>query len=90
MRNHGLPPDPVTSLPDPQSYIWDMNNPTTPRETLTPASQLCCINYSPKNENWLGAGQYNGQLVWFDVSQGGRPVGMSPIMDFIASSCFSF
>lgn len=56
-----------------------MNNPTTPRETLTPASQLCCINYSPKNENWLGAGQYNGQLVWFDVSQGGRPVGMSPI-----------
>lgn len=44
-----------------------------------PASQLCCINYSPKNENWLGAGKYNGQFVLFDTNTGGRPVASSPI-----------
>jgi len=62
-----------------ESYIWDFANPSEPRDTLTPTSQLCCINYSPKNENWLGAGQYNGQLAFFDLSQQSTPVMSSPI-----------
>jgi dynein intermediate chain 2, axonemal len=62
-----------------ESYIWDFANPSTPRETLEPSSQLCCINYNPKNENWLAGGQYNGQVAFFDLNQGGKPVNTSPI-----------
>ncbi|CAG9464343.1 unnamed protein product [Pedinophyceae sp. YPF-701] len=62
-----------------KSYMWDMANPTAPELELVPASQLCCINFNPKDEHLLGAGQYNGQFALFDRRKGKTPVETSLI-----------
>jgi len=64
-----------------ESYVWDLANPSQPRETLKPSSHLCCLNWSPKNDHWLAGGQYNGQVAWFDLNapSGSRPAALSPI-----------
>ena len=38
------------------SYIWDVNNPNTPDFELRAASQLCCVNYNPKDPNVISGG----------------------------------
>lgn len=61
------------------SYIWDINNPNTPDLEMAPSSQLCCAKFNLKDPNIVGAGQYNGQLTYFDVRKGKQPVDSSPI-----------
>lgn len=61
------------------SYVWDVNNPNTPDYELQPTSQLCCAKFNLKDNNIIGAGQYNGQLAYFDSRKGGGPVDASPI-----------
>jgi hypothetical protein len=31
------------------SFIWDVHNPSQPEATLSPSSQLVCINFNPKD-----------------------------------------
>lgn len=38
------------------SYIWDVNNPNTPDFELHAASQLCCVNYNPKDPSVISGG----------------------------------
>ena len=44
------------------SYIWDLENPNAPDQTLTPTSPLVCIKYNPKDPHILVGGSYNGLL----------------------------
>jgi len=62
-----------------QSYIWDVNNPNVPEMELTPSSQIVCLNYNPKDANILVAGQYNGQIAYWDTRKSSRPIDSSPI-----------
>lgn len=43
------------------SYIWDVNNPNTPDFELQAASQLCCVNYNPKDPNVISGGACRSQ-----------------------------
>lgn len=42
------------------SYIWDIENPSTPEHTIIPASPLVCLKYNPKDPHILVGGCYNG------------------------------
>ena len=44
------------------SYIWDVEVPNEPDQTLTPNSPLVCIKYNPKDPHVLVGGSYNGSL----------------------------
>lgn len=61
------------------SYVWDLNNPNTPDYELLPTSQICCARFNLKDNNLVGAGQYNGQMAYFDVRKGNGPVDATPI-----------
>ncbi|KAI9199587.1 WD40-repeat-containing domain protein [Polychytrium aggregatum] len=61
------------------SYIWDVENPSTPDLTLTPSSPLVCIKYNPKDPHILVGGTYNGLLSYWDTRKGSYPVDTSPI-----------
>ena len=45
------------------SYIWDVNNPNTPDFELAAASQLCCVNYNPKDPSVISGGAF-GSASW--------------------------
>jgi dynein intermediate chain 2 len=61
------------------SYIWDVNNPTAPDQELRAPSQLCSLNYNPKDPNVLLGGMYNGQMAFWDTRKGPSLVDASPI-----------
>jgi dynein intermediate chain 2, axonemal len=42
---------------DIRSYIWDLNNSSKPEFELHPASQLCCLQFNPKDDHVIGGGQ---------------------------------
>jgi dynein intermediate chain 2, axonemal len=44
------------------SYIWDIENPNAPDQTLTPVSPIVCLKYNPKDPHVLVGGCYNGLL----------------------------
>ena len=47
------------------SYIWDVNSPNVPCNTLTPPSPVVRLVYNHKNPDQLGFGCYNGTVgVW--------------------------
>ncbi|KAJ3305547.1 Dynein intermediate chain 2, axonemal [Kappamyces sp. JEL0829] len=60
------------------SYIWDVENPNAPDQTLTPTSPLVCIKYNPKDPHILVGGSYNGLLSYWDTRKGAFPVDTSP------------
>jgi dynein intermediate chain 2 len=60
------------------SYIWDLENPNAPDQTLTPPSPLVCIKYNPKDPHVLVGGSYNGLLSFWDTRKGSFPVDTSP------------
>jgi dynein intermediate chain 2 len=45
-----------------ESYIWDVENPNTPDQTLIPSSPLVCLKYNPKDPHVLVGGSYSGNL----------------------------
>ncbi|EGF84346.1 hypothetical protein BATDEDRAFT_22301 [Batrachochytrium dendrobatidis JAM81] len=61
------------------SYIWDVENPNTPEQTLSPASPIVSIKYNPKDPHILVGGLYNGLLSYWDTRKGSFPVDTSPI-----------
>ena len=61
------------------SYVWDVNNPNTPDFELRAGSQLCCVNYNPKDASVLLGGHYNGQVAFWDTRKGHTPCDSSPI-----------
>eukprot|EP00878_Enallax_costatus_P034623 GHUV01038402.1.p1 GENE.GHUV01038402.1~~GHUV01038402.1.p1 ORF type:complete len:415 (+),score=109.91 GHUV01038402.1:392-1636(+) len=61
------------------SYVWDLSNPNVPESELLGPSQLVCAKFNVKDSNLVGAGQYNGQFVYFDTRKGSSPVDSTPI-----------
>jgi dynein intermediate chain 2 len=61
------------------SYVWDVNNPSTPDFELRSGSQLCCCSYNAKDSNVLLGGLYNGQVAYWDTRKGHSPCDSSPI-----------
>ena len=62
-----------------RSYIWDVNAPNKPDFYLRSPSQLCFVNYNPKDPHILSGGLYNGQVAYWDTRKGHNPVDLSPI-----------
>lgn len=61
------------------SYIWDVENPNVPDQTLTPPNPLVCIKYNPKDPHVLVGGTYNGLVTYWDTRKGSFPVDTSPV-----------
>ena len=61
------------------SYVWDVASPGEPDATLAPPSPLVALAYNLKDSNLLGAGQYNGQVTFFDLRKGSAPVDATPV-----------
>jgi dynein intermediate chain 2 len=61
------------------SYIWDVENPNAPDQTLSPTSPLVCLKYNPKDPHVLVGGCYNGLLSYWDTRKGSCPVDTSPL-----------
>ncbi|KAJ3416059.1 Dynein intermediate chain 2, axonemal [Chytridiales sp. JEL 0842] len=61
------------------SYIWDIENPNVPDQTLCPPSPLVCVKYNPKDPHILVGGSYNGLLSYWDTRKGSYPVDTTPI-----------
>ena len=70
------------------SYIWDVNSPNRPDFELRGPSQLCCVNYNPKDTNVISGGMYNGQVGYWDVRKGHTPVDTSPIEKSHRDPCY--
>ena len=54
-----------------QSYIWDIVNPNTPDQELSPPSPLCCLRLNPKTPDTLVGGSYNGLITFYDLRKSG-------------------
>ena len=54
-----------------QSYIWDIVNPNTPDQELSPPSPLCCLRFNPKTPDTLVGGSYNGLITFYDLRKSG-------------------
>ena len=61
------------------SYIWDVQNPNKPEETLKPSSPLCCLEYNPKDSYLIVGGSYNGLVQVWDTRTGSAPKEQSII-----------
>ncbi|KAI9223721.1 WD40-repeat-containing domain protein [Blastocladiella britannica] len=57
-----------------ESYIWDIENPNVPDQTILPASPLVCLKYNPKDPHILVGGTYNGVVAFWDTRKGSLPV----------------
>jgi|Transcript_18619 dynein intermediate chain 2 len=62
-----------------ESYIWDVTNPNTPDQALTPPSPLCCLRFNPKSTDTLVGGSYNGLVSFYDLRKSGAPQECSVI-----------
>ncbi|TPX42236.1 hypothetical protein SeMB42_g02765 [Synchytrium endobioticum] len=62
-----------------ESYIWDIENPNTPDQSLIPPNPLVCIKYNPKDPHVLVGGSYNGLVAYWDTRKGSYPVDVSAI-----------
>lgn len=61
------------------SYIWDVEIPNCPDQTLTPSSPLTCLQYNPKDPHVLVGGYYNGLLSYWDTRKGSFPADTSSL-----------
>lgn len=61
------------------SHVWDITNPNSPTETLTPASPLTSIEFYMKDPHLIAGGSYNGVVQYWDVRAPVRIVARSNI-----------
>lgn len=54
-----------------ESYIWNLNNPNYPEQTLNAPSPLCTLVFNHKNSEIMVGGSYNGSLSFYDRREGG-------------------
>ncbi|KAJ1507092.1 Dynein intermediate chain 2, axonemal [Coelomomyces lativittatus] len=62
-----------------ESYIWDIENPNQPDQTILPSSPLVCIKHNPKDPHILVGGSYNGIVAFWDTRKGSYPAESSTI-----------
>lgn len=62
------------------SYVWDIDSPNKPSETLSPQNSPCVtLEYNPKDQHIVLGGCMNGQICYWDTRRGPKPVDTSPI-----------
>merc|ERR1712071_195509 len=62
------------------SYVWDIEAPNKPTDTLTPTNSPCVtLEYNPKDQHIVLGGCLNGQVTFWDTRKGSKPVDTSPI-----------
>ena len=61
------------------SYVWNVANPSAPEASLAAPVPLVTLGFNLKDHNLIGAGQYNGQVTFFDLRKGAAPVDASPV-----------
>ncbi|KAL1392808.1 hypothetical protein pipiens_012211 [Culex pipiens pipiens] len=59
------------------SYIWDVEHPNTPLQTLVPPFQARCMEYNFKDGCQLAGGLFSGQVAIWDIRVGQEPVEMT-------------
>lgn len=57
-----------------ESFVWDINTSSHPELELVGPAWLQCLQYNIRDNNVIAAGMSNGQVSWWDVRQGCRPV----------------
>ncbi|XP_033311162.1 dynein intermediate chain 2, axonemal isoform X2 [Bombus bifarius] len=62
---------------NPQSYIWDVENPNTPCVILKPFCPILTLEYNPKDSNILISGLMTGQVACWDIRKGSEPTETS-------------
>ncbi|CAK9823903.1 Dynein axonemal intermediate chain 2 [Anthophora retusa] len=62
---------------NPQSYIWDVENPNTPCIILKPFCPILTLEYNPKDNNILISGLTTGQVAFWDIRKGSKLVEAS-------------
>ncbi|XP_071857511.1 dynein axonemal intermediate chain 2 isoform X1 [Bombus fervidus] len=62
---------------NPQSYIWDVENPNTPCVILKPFCPILTLEYNPKDSNILISGLMTGQVACWDIRKGSEPIETS-------------
>ncbi|KAK1132130.1 hypothetical protein K0M31_016263 [Melipona bicolor] len=62
---------------NPQSYIWDVENPNMPCMILKPFCPILTLEYNPKDSNILISGLMTGQVACWDIRKGSEPVETS-------------
>lgn len=62
-----------------ESYIWDVESPNKPDFVLRPSSNLCCVEFNPKDSHVLIGGCYNGQVAYWDTRKGSQPIETTPV-----------
>ncbi|XP_062715648.1 dynein intermediate chain 3, ciliary-like [Aedes albopictus] len=56
------------------SYIWDIENPNVPLQTLVPPYQARCLEYNFKDGCQLAGGLFSGQIAIWDIRVANEPV----------------
>ncbi|XP_058838627.1 dynein intermediate chain 3, ciliary-like [Topomyia yanbarensis] len=56
------------------SYIWDIENPNEPLQTLVPPYQARCMEYNFKDGCQLAGGLFSGQIAIWDIRVANEPV----------------
>ncbi|XP_055597025.1 dynein intermediate chain 3, ciliary-like [Uranotaenia lowii] len=56
------------------SYIWDIENPNFPLQTLVPPYQARCLEYNFKDSCQLAGGLFSGQVAIWDIRVANEPV----------------
>lgn len=68
------------SQPQPETtdaYIWDINNPNVPHQTISASSAPNCLKYNVKDFHLLIGGLFSGQIALWDPRTGAKPVSYS-------------
>ncbi|KAL7748979.1 hypothetical protein RI367_005628 [Sorochytrium milnesiophthora] len=61
------------------SYIWDVESPNVPEQTISPSAPLICLKYNPKDPHVLVGGSSNGLVAYWDTRKGAFPADTSTI-----------
>lgn len=69
------------------SYIWDVENPTTPLVRFEPHSTIYSLEFNPKDPMILCSGLQSGQVAAWDTRVERTPVSVSPMEVSHRMSC---
>lgn len=62
-----------------ESYVWDVENPTSPLVRFEPHSTVNCLEFNPKDPMILSSGLHSGQVAAWDTRVERTPVAISPL-----------
>ncbi|XP_015587491.1 dynein intermediate chain 3, ciliary isoform X2 [Cephus cinctus] len=76
-----------SSNSNPDSYIWDVENPNNPFMILKPFCPVLTMEYNSKDSNALVSGLMTGQVASWDIRRGCEPVEVSLVENSHRDPC---